>query len=120
MARGGVVGSWNWAHFFGLQNSAKRRGAVGPAHGASRAPLFARRCAPPPRPIKSLAKPCTMYDLQAGSLRTVTRRGDPAGQVMVRIDGGVPDDDGGAARGDLVLFLAEIASDVDAASEFLL
>ena len=82
--------------------------------------FFARRCAPPPRPIKSLAKPCTMYDLQAGSLRTVTRRGDPAGQVMVRIDGWVPDDDGGAARGDLVLFLAEIASDVDAASEFLL
>ena len=61
-----------------------------------------------------------MYDLQAGSLRTVTRRGDPAGQVMVWIDGGVPDDDGGAARGDLVLPPAEIASDVHAASEFLL
>ena len=43
-----------------------------------------------------------------------------AGQVMVRIDGGVPGDDGGAARGDLVLPPAEIASDADAATEFLL
>ena len=41
----------------------EKEGGVGTAHGASRAPLFARRGAPPPRPIKSLAKPGSTWFL---------------------------------------------------------